>query len=203
MFVGSPLSSRNQFGKYLTDKGLTGRAVEVGTHRGEFARVLLLTWKGSLTCVDPWDEAVGDGHLVGRGVTREDDYRAAEARLGKFGRRVELVRLTSAEAAPLVPDSALDFVYVDGDHSYEAVLQDLTLWWPKLRPGGVLAGHDWLCPGEENGGWGGNVQSALDRFLQDLWEFQNTPPPPVSLIVEEGGLPWSFHLEKTNADPQR
>ena len=40
-------------------------------------------------------------------------------------------------------DGELDLVYVDGDHRYEAVLADLKVWLPKLRAGGVMAGHDW------------------------------------------------------------
>ena len=50
--------------------------------------------------------------------------------------------MTSHEASSVVPDN-LDFVFIDGDHSYKAVLLDLNDWVPKIRSGGLLIGHDW------------------------------------------------------------
>jgi hypothetical protein len=48
-----------------------------------------------------------------------------------------------------IPDDSLDAVFIDGDHSYEAVIQDLPFWWKKLRVGGWLLGDDYAscCPG--------------------------------------------------------
>lgn len=53
----------------------------------------------------------------------------------------------SVVAAKLYEDNSLDFVFIDGDHRRENVLSDLNAWWPKVRPGGVLAGHDFDDPG--------------------------------------------------------
>jgi hypothetical protein len=52
------------------------------------------------------------------------------------------MRMTSEEAAKLVPAHSLDFVYLDANHSYDMVKRDIALWWPKIKWGGVLAGHD-------------------------------------------------------------
>ena len=41
-------------------------------------------------------------------------------------------------------DNSIDFVYVDARHDYKGVLEDLRLYWPKVRQGGILAGHDYL-----------------------------------------------------------
>jgi len=83
----------------------------------------------------------------------------------------------------------LSFVYLDGDHRREPFEADLNAWWPKVLPGGVLAGHDWLCPGEVDGGWGKEIQPAVAAFCDthklDLW-----------VVAEEGGLPWSFYVIK-------
>jgi len=56
---------------------------------------------------------------------------------------VTFVKLTSMDAStsPKIP-SHVDFVYIDGNHSYRAVAEDIRAWWPKIRPGGVLGGHD-------------------------------------------------------------
>jgi len=56
---------------------------------------------------------------------------------------IRFVNLSSVDAAPLFPDAFFDYVYIDGDHTYDAVYQDMTLWHPKVKPGGFLAGHDY------------------------------------------------------------
>lgn len=190
----SPLSSRNQFGALLNERGLLGEAAEVGTHRGAFARIFLKTWKGRhLACIDPWGIPAGyefqAGKLEHRGPTRDDDQRAALNLLLPFGSRFSLVKLLSCQAAQLVKDEALDFVYIDGDHEPPCPAEDLRLWWPKLRPGGVLAGHDFICPGEDAGLWGRFIQPAVLGFAAEKGV-------DVMLIAEEENLPWSYYLEK-------
>jgi hypothetical protein len=62
----------------------------------------------------------------------------------------------SIRAATLFTNSSLDFVFIDANHSYEAVLSDLHAWWPKIRPGGLLAGHDY--------GWSGVAKAVYEFF---------------------------------------
>lgn len=47
----------------------------------------------------------------------------------------------------LFADNSLDFVFIDGDHSSEAIARDINMWWPKVKEGGVLAGHDYYVSG--------------------------------------------------------
>lgn len=67
---------------------------------------------------------------------------AAEEKFRFFGPRAELWVMTSEEAAETLPDASIDGVFIDGDHSYDAVRRDLAVWEPKLRSGGFLSGHD-------------------------------------------------------------
>jgi hypothetical protein len=47
-------------------------------------------------------------------------------------------------AASLIAPESLDFVYIDASHDYESVKQDLACWWPKVKFGGMFAGHDYF-----------------------------------------------------------
>ena len=60
--------------------------------------------------------------------------------------RAHLMEMTTHEAAALLPDESFDFVFIDADHSYEGVLEDIVDWKPKVREGGWILGHD-FAPG--------------------------------------------------------
>lgn len=78
------------------------------------------------------------------------------------GDRRVFIECDSAEAAKQVPDNELDWVFIDADHRYEAVCKDLAAWWPKVRSGGLFAGHDFENP---VGGGKWNVERAVREFL--------------------------------------
>jgi predicted O-methyltransferase YrrM len=75
--------------------------------------------------------------------------------------RVVVHRETSVDAAAAVADGSLDWVYVDGDHTYDGVRSDLEAWAPKLEPGGLLMGDDY----GSFGWWEGGVKRAVDEFV--------------------------------------
>lgn len=56
---------------------------------------------------------------------------------------VATLAVPSVRAAALFPDRHFDFIFLDGDHRKEAVAEDLRAWWPKVKPGGRMAGHDY------------------------------------------------------------
>ena len=58
-------------------------------------------------------------------------------------RNIHKIKRSSVEAGRDFPDGSLDMVYIDADHHYGSVKSDLLTWLPKIRKGGVLAGHDW------------------------------------------------------------
>jgi len=143
------IRNRNEFGTWLTKRGLLGNAVEVGVNRGENALQLLNRWKGrALYLVDTWRHMDNYHDSANRSdEEREKDHQRVLKRVkGRYPDRVQILRMTSAEAVRVVPDG-LDFAYIDADHSFESVTEDLRLWWPKVKSGGVMAGHDVLFPG--------------------------------------------------------
>lgn len=129
-------------------------AVEVGVNNALTSEYLLerfpdLRFDG----VDPWTDA-------------EAIHREATDRLARFGTRARLWRLRSDEAAPHFPLQSVDLVFIDGDHSREAVLADIQFWRPRLRPGGLLAGHDLFNPA---------FDGVLEALLEHLHEGGGAP----------------------------
>jgi len=95
-----------------------------------------------MLCVDSW--AQHDGWDDGKASSAEkinEAYKIAQSVLAGSG--ATIIRDYSVEAATRVPDGSLDFCYIDGNHKYQPVLDDLEAWAPKVRSGGILAGHDY------------------------------------------------------------
>ena len=67
----------------------------------------------------------------------------------------------SNEAYKDLQDESLDFIYIDGCHKYENVLEDLTNFYPKVKNGGFIAGHDW------NPYWEGVVKAVREFFKRE------------------------------------
>jgi len=61
----------------------------------------------------------------------------------KFANRRVLFVCTSLQASCVVQDESLDFVFIDADHGYEYVKEDINAWYPKVRNGGLVSGHDY------------------------------------------------------------
>ena len=95
-----------------------------------------------------------------------DAIRAeAEANLAPHAEKIIWLIGKSVAMAQCVPNNTLDFVYIDGDHSYEACLADLLNYYSKVKTGGLIAGHDY---GREVNG----VEDAVDAF----WKMTTLKP---------------------------
>ena len=112
--------------------------------------------------------------------TGNSTYERAREKVAIYGKRAVVMRNTSEEAARHFKDHSLDFVYIDARHDYAAVLEDLTLWWPKLSPGGIMSGHDfyygnatcvrksgqdWELQSDGTRSWKG-VRGAVEEFFE-------------------------------------
>ncbi len=136
---------------------------EVGVLDGYTSDVLLQSFPElNLWMVDRWEPFQGSGldFLDAAGferLRRMTLWWTSHAATRRFELRRE-----SAQVAAEFPESSLDFVFIDADHTYEAVRRDLKAWWSKVRPGGLLCGHDYGVYGDATGEWG--VSQAADEF---------------------------------------
>jgi len=116
---------------------------EIGVFRGEYSeRILNMTGVDTLYCIDSWvpEHACSPEDA-------EEIYQEAYSRLKIYGGRVGILRGFSLEISRYIEDSSLDFVYLDASHTYKAVLADLQAWYPKVRKGGMISGHDFQTKG--------------------------------------------------------
>ena len=145
---------------------------EIGVWRGDFsARILRTVRPAKLHLIDPWtfmsDEAYRDAWYGGKlAADQEAMDTIHDGVVLRFAREiaagvVEVHRSTSAEASSRFPDACFDWVYVDGNHLYEAVRADLELFDPKLKSDGLLAGDDYGLPGW----WDDGVTRAVDDIV--------------------------------------
>jgi glycosyltransferase involved in cell wall biosynthesis len=163
---GFRATCREEFADLLNGLGLTDSAVEVGVLRGEFSREFLDRWSGSrLYLVDPWGN-VPDCVDITNLTDEEHEQALAETHknLAPHSGRYVVCRQLSAEAATRFADGSLDFVFIDANHEYAAIRSDLWRWYPKVRPGGILAGHDFLDGLNPDGEYG--VNFAVREFEQ-------------------------------------
>ncbi|MBE3039727.1 MAG: glycosyltransferase [Chloroflexi bacterium] len=155
----------------LTARTLAG--AEIGVDRGSLCAYLLRELPGvTLHLVDTWTAPPVESSYARSGDTCAQ--RSQDRRNGDYARAIEVTafaadrrrihRCDSVAAANVIPDNSLDFVFIDGDHSHEGVSRDLRAWYPKVRPGGFISGHDWRHPAFPQ--WG--VELAVKEFAQRL-----------------------------------
>lgn len=118
--------------------------IEIGVFKGNFSKTILEKWEGTLYLVDPW-RPLGDEYIdASNHKNHQTAYIETMDNIGGYEDRAFMLRGLSEEIVNIFPENSLDFVYIDGNHKYDAVKQDMELWWEKLKPGGLFAGHDYL-----------------------------------------------------------
>ena len=133
------VAERHEFPNYLNKLGLVGAAVELGVDKSFFASNFIRTWRGSrYYLVDPWKDLEDYTEIQG---SYEQRYQTAKRLEAKYKGRIQVLRMRGEQAAKVISND-LDFVHIDANHSYKAVTEDIATWWPKVKNGGILAGHD-------------------------------------------------------------
>ena len=171
--MANSIHSRDHFGEaismFLPD---ANSMVEVGVQNGEFAKLLLSQWSNCkrYILVDPWDDGPRNGnYLYVDAANVGGQQRYFERTIQNIPElsinKTVFIRKTSMEAAELLADDSLDIVYIDARHDYHSVLEDMNAWYPKIKTGGLLAGHDYLLTYSHDTIF--TVKPAVDKFARD------------------------------------
>lgn len=142
-------------------KKLTGELVgcEIGVCHGFTTEYFLKNIPNikKIYAIDPYPTYVDwNGVKLTEERQQETKNRCAK-RLSNYS-NIDLIYNTSSDFVSNIQDNELDFIFIDGDHSYEATLADIKNYWPKVKTGGIFAGHDIYLP---------SVRRAIQEFFKD------------------------------------
>lgn len=148
---------------------------EIGVRRGNYSKYLLDTIPNlKLYCVDPWAP-----HSAKYTQERQDGYyQITVEKLKQYN--AEIMRMTSNDALSSFLDNSLDFVFIDGDHTFDFVAPDIIYWSRKVKPGGIVLVHDCY-------GWSGaGVLQAVYAYTycHDLTWFCTKEKEPTAFWVK-------------------
>lgn len=154
--VGQREQRRNFLAKMAARYGWE-KGAEIGCLVGWTHFYLLDNVAGlSMYAVDSWKDHSGSCQYAKQIENRAEFYQKA----GKYNDRCTILEMDSLEAAARVQDESLDFVFIDGDHTYEGCKRDILAWMPKIKRGGWITGHDYHeFPG---------VKQAVDELLSPV-----------------------------------
>lgn len=138
---------------------------EVGTYQG-WSLVYLLNNTSNISQIyaidpfTPYDDTPTGGALV----TQEmQDYNKGMWHINteQFSNKLLLIHKSASDAVDQFNDSSLDFIFIDGDHNYEAVKTDMNLYYKKIKSGGIFSGHDYAYATN------GDVSRAVHEFMKE------------------------------------
>ena len=156
------ITSRAQLGDLMRDLHLPMQAAEIGIAEGRFSLDMMKWGMEKLYLVDLWRHVEGMRAELGDPAWDHDaKYRDCMDKVRPYMERIVVLRGWAHEMAEKIPDESLGMFYEDATHEDEWVSKNLRAYYPKLVPGGLVAGHDYMNPGL-------TVKAAVDRFADEL-----------------------------------
>lgn len=171
---------------------------EVGVEKGKNAQVMFeIIPNLKLYAVDPYKQHSNYDQNTANYLRRWDDNylqsvkRQAQTRLQD--KDAILIEKFSEDAARDILDNSLDFVYIDGDHSYDSVMQDIIIWGRKVRTGGIISGDDYFYDNNKAGREAKVTQAVNDYTRVHGIEFYITKEEK---YAKKGDIPPSWFWVK-------
>jgi hypothetical protein len=180
-------SSRDRRHQLLQRMPQGGVCAEIGVWKGEFSqRILESTQPSKLLLIDPWEfqSEFPNRWFGGKLAKSQADMDAImDDVVARFADHPEVIirRGYSVDVLKELEDESLDWVYIDGNHYYEYVLEDLRMSWHKVRAGGFVAGDDYTWqPGDDAPAYEFPVKEAVNDFMRErnlpehsLWVYRS------------------------------
>lgn len=158
-----PDCSRDNLPEFFKQMGYI-LGVEIGPYHGEFTAKFCQVGL-EMYAIDPWMAYLGAGRSENRQEKQDANYEIAKKNLAKY-QNCYIIKATSMEALENFADSSLDFVYIDADHRFRYIAEDIFEWAKKVRSGGVVSGHDYF----NTDPWATNVQcqvkAVVDAYIK-------------------------------------
>lgn len=162
--------------------------VEVGSWKGRSTHALLSGCKGKVVAVDHFQGSEEEQEGAHAEAKTTDIHAEFMKNVGEFP-NLEVMKMSSLDAAKLIPDQSVDMVFIDGAHDYESVKQDIEAWLPKARK--MICGHDWQ--------WHSVQEAVTEKFgepdtADTIWMFPvggfhkttgNTPTEAKNIFVRK------------------
>ena len=155
---------RNDLAKLFAELGFKTGA-EIGVDRGAFSEILCQSNPNlQLYSIDSWSTSPFEDQLNTSEKMQkqfEIHFQDAKRRLSKYN--CKIIRKESLSAVNDFEDESLDFVYIDANHHFINIASDLFRWQKKVKPGGIMSGHDYMhfSPERDN-----HVKHVVDAYVQ-------------------------------------
>ena len=138
--------------------------VEIGSWKGKSTSYLAVEIINSgknirFDCVDTWEGSTE--HHLNSIDSKENLYITFLKNTESLRSVIYPIRTDSVRASALYNDKSLDFVFIDGAHEYENVKKDIEVWYPKVKDGGIISGHDYSLS------WRGVVKAVDEAFIKN------------------------------------
>jgi predicted O-methyltransferase YrrM len=147
---------------YMVNKFPTNsHFVEVGTWKGMSAAYMAVEIINSgknikFDCVDTWDFVPSQTEIPSHMF--DNLYEVFLKNIEPVKHQINPIKALSWDGAAFYKDNSLDFVFIDAAHDYESVKKDINAWYPKVKKGGVISGHDYT--------WCDDVKKAVNEFFK-------------------------------------
>lgn len=167
----SYFSSKYELIQHFSELGYKVGA-EIGVSQGFFSEALFKAIPGlKLYCVDAWLSYPECKRWMPNQARADTYYDITKKRLAPYN--AVIMKEMSMDAVKKIPDGSLDFIFIDSNHKFDYVMQDLIEWSKKVRVGGMITGDDYFHFK------GAGVVEAVDAYTKAHGiKFELTNPYP-------------------------
>ena len=174
-----PNTLRRDFPAFFKEMGYKVGA-EVGVYRAGYSEEFCKAGF-KFYAIDPWAGYIGAGRTEKKQEEQDKSYEIAKDILSKYP-NCTIIRKSSMDAVKDFEDGSLDFVYIDGDHRFRYIAEDIAEWIEKVRVGGIISGHDYWNTSPEAENVRCQVGAVVDAYvaaykIEDFYITSNNRAP--------------------------